>query len=98
MATQLEGIARRSRVYAALVALALAVAIIVVITQASSVWSTRTVPPGRPASVQASLSAKELRRLSQQSSHLPDGCRIKYGRSAQPTSRRGQIATASPRR
>lgn len=89
MATQLEGIARRSRVYAALVALALAVAIIVVITQASSVWSTRTVLPRQPASVQASLNAKELRRLSQQSSHLPDGCRIKYGCSAKTTSGRG---------
>ena len=89
MATQVEGIARRPRVYAAVIALALALAIIVVITQASSVWSSRTVPPGPPAGVQASLSAKELRRLSQQSIHLPNGCRIKYGCSAGTTSGHG---------
>ena len=89
MATQLEGTARRSRVYAALIALALALAITAVITQASSVWSTRTVPPAHPAAVEASLSAKVLRRLSQQSTHLPDGCRIKYGCSAGATSGHG---------
>lgn len=79
MATQVEGIARRSRVYAALIALAVTLAVIVVITQASSVWSTRTVPPAQPAAVQASLSAKDLQRISQQSTHLRNGCRIKYG-------------------
>ena len=78
MATQVIGVGRRSQVYAALVALALTLAVFVVVAQASSVWSTRTVPQVRPAPAQVSLSAKELRALSK-GVHLPNGCRIKYG-------------------
>ena len=78
MATQVIGAGRRSRVFAALVALALTLAVFVVLAQARSVWSTRTVPQVRPAPVQVSFSAKELQTLSK-GVHLPQGCRIKYG-------------------
>jgi hypothetical protein len=78
MAAQVTGVGRRSRVHAALVALALMLAVFVVVSQASSVWSTRTVPQVRPAPVQVPTSPKELRALSR-FVHLPNGCRIKYG-------------------
>ena len=78
MATQVIGAGRRSRAFTALVALALTIAVLVVIAQARSVWSTKTVPQVGPAPVQVSFSAKEMRDLSK-GVHLPHGCRTKYG-------------------
>ena len=89
MATQLEGTARRPRMRAALLALALTLAVVGVIMQASSVWSTRTVPPAQPAPVQSSLGARELRALSKDVVLLPKGCRVKYGCSGGASSEQG---------
>ena len=78
MATEAMAIGRRSRVWAVLIALALTLAVVVVVAQATSIWSTKTVPQVRPAPVQYSLSPKELKALSL-GPNLPKGCRIKYG-------------------
>jgi hypothetical protein len=87
MTTQVIGVGRRSRVHAALVVLALTLAVVVVVAQASSVWSTRPVPPARPAPAPYSLSARELQPPSK-GVHLPNGCRVKYGCQGGTTSGR----------
>ena len=78
MATQVIGAGRRSRVFAALVASALALVVFVLVAQATSIWSTQSGPQAGPAPVQVSFSAKELRDLSK-GTELPNGCQIKYG-------------------
>jgi hypothetical protein len=78
MATQVISAARRSRMSAALGALALAFAVFVLANEASSTLWTGTGPQVQPLPVHVSLSAKELKDLSKGSS-LPVGCRVKYG-------------------
>ena len=78
MATQVIGASRRSRMSAALVALALAFAVFVLANEASSALSTGTGPRVQPPPVHFSLSAKELKDLSIGAT-LPVGCRVKYG-------------------
>jgi hypothetical protein len=87
MATQVIGAGRRSRLYVALVAAALTVAVFVMVAQASSIWSARTEPHVGPAPVQASFSANQLRALAR-GTRLPDGCWIKYGCQRGTTSAR----------
>lgn len=81
MATQVIGGKRRSRLSAALIALVLAFAVLVLASQASSIWSTTTGPQVQPAPLSFSLSAKDLKDLMDPSKgpHLPDGCRVKFG-------------------
>jgi hypothetical protein len=78
MATQVISASRRSRMGAALVALALAFAVFVLANEARSTLSTGTAPRVQPPPVHVSLSAKELRDLSIGAT-LPVGCRVKYG-------------------
>ena len=78
MTTQVIGTARRSRMGAALVALAFAFAVFVLANEASSALSTGTGPRVQPPAVHVSLSAKELKDLSMGAT-LPGGCRVKYG-------------------
>jgi len=78
MATQVITAARRSRMGAALVALALALAVFLLANEASSTLSTETGRQVLPPPVHVSLSAKELKDLSIGAS-LPVGCRVKYG-------------------
>jgi hypothetical protein len=74
MATHAIGGRKRSRVSAALVGLALALAVLVLATQASSIWTTRTSPHVQPV-VNASLNPRHIANAG----HLPVGCRPKYG-------------------
>ena len=85
MATQVVGVGRRSRVYAALIALVLTFAVAVMVAQARSIWSGTTVPQATPP-VTHSISLKELRAMATVH-HLPKGCRIKYGCEAGTSSR-----------
>jgi hypothetical protein len=78
MTTQVIGTVRRSRLGAALVALAFAFAVFVLANEASSALSTGTGPRIQPPPVHVSLSAKELKDLSIGAT-LPAGCRVKYG-------------------
>lgn len=73
MATQVIHSGRRARVTAALIAFGIAVSIVVLRTQASSIWSTSSpVQPQR-------LSAPATTVSFANSPHLPAGCRVKYG-------------------
>jgi hypothetical protein len=75
MSTQGTGARRRSRLSAALVALALTVAVFVLATQANSIRSTRIGPQVRPVPAQTALTASPDLRTS---THI--GCwRRKYG-------------------
>jgi hypothetical protein len=75
MSTQSIGTARRPQMLAAVIALALAVAILVVAAQASSLWSSRTtVPPAHPAPQFLPVGATNVAI-----GHLPQGCRPKLG-------------------
>ena len=74
MSTQVTGARRRSRLSAALVGLTLAVAVVVLVTQASSILSGRTGSHVRPAPVNVSPTANTGPR-----NHIPAGCRVKYG-------------------
>ena len=75
MATQMTQAERRSRMSATLVAVALSVAVLVLATQASSIWSTKTGSPVQPAAVYFSVNAADLLT----GAHIPGGCRPKYG-------------------
>ena len=75
MATQLTQAGRRSRMSATLVAVALAVAVFVLATQASSIWSTKTGSPVQPVPMHFSVNAADLWT----GAHIPVGCRPKYG-------------------
>ena len=87
MSIQLSGAGKRSRVGAALVALALAVAVFVLATQASSIWTTRTGSHVRPVPTQTVPSANPAGT----SGYIPTtGChRPKYGCQ-------GRLWTSSP--
>jgi len=77
MSTQGTGPGRHSRLSAALVALALALAVFVLATQANSIRSTRIGPQVRPVSAHITPSANPD---PQTSSHISVGCwRRKYG-------------------
>jgi hypothetical protein len=73
MATQVIGVGRRSRVYAALVAVALTLAVFVVVGQASSIWSARNISPAQPAYV------APAKITGVNGSHISHSCRPKYG-------------------
>jgi hypothetical protein len=76
MATQMTGARRRSSLSAILVGLALAVAVIVLATQASSIWSTQTGSQVQQAPAHFAPGATmELRKRG----HIPNGCRVKFG-------------------
>jgi hypothetical protein len=75
MSTQVIGTVRRSRIIAALLALALALAVVAVATQASSIWSSRIGTGLQPAMQVAPAGNLNVREV-----HLPRGChRPKYG-------------------
>jgi hypothetical protein len=78
MATQVINASRRSRMSAALVALAFAFAAFVLANEASSTLRTGTGQQVQPPPVQVSLNAKEMKDLSKGAT-LPVGCRVKYG-------------------
>ena len=78
MATQEISASRRSRMGAALVALAFAFAVFVLANEASSALSTGTVPRVQAPPFHVSLSPKEMKDLSRGAT-LPVGCRIRYG-------------------
>jgi len=81
MSTQSIGTARRPQMLAAVIALALAVAILVVAAQASSLWSSRTpAAPAHPAPQFLPVGATHVAI-----GHLPRGCRPKLGCDAGPT-------------
>jgi hypothetical protein len=76
MSIQVTGAGRRSRLSAALVALALAVAVLLLAIQARSIWSTKTGSQIQrvPANV-APIANTDLGKFS----HMPKGCRVKVG-------------------
>jgi hypothetical protein len=76
MSIQLTGAGKRFRVSAALVALALAVAVFVLATQARSIWSTRNDPQVQPRQATV-IPATNVGLVN--ISHLRPGCRPKYG-------------------
>jgi hypothetical protein len=76
MSIQLTGAGRRFRVSAALVALALAVAVFVLATQARSIWSTRNDPQVQPRQAIV-VPATNMGLVS--SGHIRPGCRPKFG-------------------
>jgi len=75
MATQVTQAGRRSRMSATLVAVALTVAVFVLATQASSIWSTKAGSPIQPTAMHFSVDAAALWT----GAHIPTGCRPKYG-------------------
>jgi hypothetical protein len=76
MSIQLSGAGKRFRVSAALVALALAVAVFVLATQARSIWSTRSEPQVQPGQATV-VPATDVGLVS--SGHIRPDCRPKYG-------------------
>ena len=72
MTTQVIRAGHRSRVTAALIAFGIAFAILVLGTQASSIWSTS--PPVQPQRLSAPAAP-----LIFATRHLPPGCFVKYG-------------------
>ncbi len=81
MSIQGTGARKQSRVGAALVALALAVAVVVLATQASSIWSTKAGSQVRAVPAHVVAPGANLGPWS--SSHLTNGCRgcrPKFGR------------------
>ena len=77
MSTQGTGARRRSKLIAALVALALTVAVFVLATQANSITSTRIGPQVRPVPAHLALGTNPDLRAS---SHVSVGCpRRTYG-------------------
>ena len=80
MSTQSIGTARRPQMLAAVIALALAVAILVVAAQASSLWSSGTTAPAHPAPQFLPVGATNVAI-----GHLPQGCRPKLGCDAGST-------------
>jgi hypothetical protein len=80
MSSQATGGGRRSQIGATLVWLAFAVAVFVLATQASSIWSTKAGSQVQPVPAHVAPDAN----LSPWSSghlpgHLPHGCRPKFG-------------------
>ena len=81
MSTQSIGTARRPQMLAAVIALALAVAILVIAAQASSLWSSgTTVAPAHPAPQFLPVGTTNVAI-----GHLPQGCRPKLGCDAGST-------------
>lgn len=74
MATQVIGTARRSRRNVAIIAAALMLTVIVLLAQASSIWSSGTVSPVRPAAEVGN--AQDVVRTHHL---LPSNCHVKYG-------------------
>jgi hypothetical protein len=76
MSIQLTGAGKRFRVSAALGALALAVAVLVLATQARSIWSTRNEPQVQPGQAIV-VSSPNVGLVN--GGHIRPGCRSKYG-------------------
>ena len=83
MATQGIGTGRRSRRGITLIAVALTFAAVVLLAQATSIWSSETGTHGQ-AVTQVSLSAQHVPNVG----HIPPGCRPKYGCAGGTTSGR----------
>jgi len=85
MSTQVLG-PERSKVMVALVALALALAVFLLASQATSLWSSSGGAQLQPAPVQV---APVAGTHAVNGSHIPAGCRVKYGchRGAQDISK-----------
>jgi hypothetical protein len=83
MATRVIGGGKRSRLGAVLVTFVLAFAVLVLVSQASSIWSSTSGSQVQHA-VDVSLSPQDFAGFN----HIPPGCRPKYG---------CQGATTSPR-
>ena len=77
MSTQVAGGRRRSQIGAILVVLALAVAVFVLATQASSIWSTKAGSQGQPGP--AHVVSPDANLGPSSFSHRPDGCLPKIG-------------------
>lgn len=75
MSTQVLGGQKRSGAIVGIVALALTLAVFLLATQATSVWSSRGDAPVQPAPVHFSVDAADLWT----GAHIPVGCRPKYG-------------------
>ncbi len=75
MSTQSISTARRPQMLAAVIALTLAVAVLVIAAQASSLWSSGTpVAPAHPAPLFVPVGTTHVAI-----GHLPQGCRPKVG-------------------
>ena len=75
MSTQVLGGQKRSGAIVGIVALALTLAVFLLATQATSVWSSRGGAPVQPAPMHFSVDAVDLWT----GAHIPLGCRPKYG-------------------
>jgi hypothetical protein len=94
MSTRVIGAGRRARIWAALVALALTVAVLVVAIQASSIWSAKTGSQVRPVPARIAASVNpDLRTIR----HI--GCwRPKWGCADRPrTSSHSSIGCWRPK-
>ena len=81
MSTQSISTARRPQMLAAVIALTLAVAVLVIAAQASSLWSSATpAAPTHPAPLFVPVGATHVAI-----GHLPRGCRPKLGCDAGST-------------
>ena len=76
MSTQVLGGQKRSRAIVALVALALTLAVVLLATEARSIWSTRGGSQVQRAPARIAPTANtEIRYVG----HIPAGCRVKFG-------------------
>jgi hypothetical protein len=76
MSTQVLGGQKRSRATVALVVLALALAVSLLLAEASSIWSTGPGSRFQRAPAQIAPTANiHFRNVG----HVPDGCRVKFG-------------------
>ncbi len=83
MATQVIGAVRRSRKRVAVIAVSLTFAVAMLVTQASSIWSSETGSHGQSV-MQVPLSSQDFARFD----HIRPGCRPKYGCQGGTTSGR----------
>ena len=83
MATQGIGTVRRTHRGVVIIAVAFTFAVVVLLTQATSIWSSQTGSHGQPV-VQVSVNPQDLAAAR----HIPPGCRPKYGCTGGSTSER----------
>ncbi len=76
MSTQVLGGQKRSRAIAGIVALILTLAVFVLATQATSIWSSRGGAQLQPAPVRTATSSNTY---AVNGSQIPAGCRVKFG-------------------
>ena len=75
MSTQVLGGQKGSKAMVGIVALTLTLAVVLLATQATSIWSSRGGAPVQPAPMHFSVDAADLWT----GAHIPVGCRPKYG-------------------